>query len=102
LVTAADLPEQTHVLRSEYGDIRLSCDWQDASSGEPATLRIAWQADLFEESDIWLRFMNPLNQTVRHEVNLGARVVGEEHFTPQELGFDFFSERWAMAVALVS
>jgi hypothetical protein len=101
LVTATDLPEQIHVLTSEYGDIKLSCDWQDASTDEPATLRIAWQAHLFEEPDIWLRFMNPLDQAVRHEVNLGTRVVGEEHFTSQELGFDFFSERWAVAVALV-
>jgi hypothetical protein len=100
LLTAADVPEQTHTFRSEHGDIRLTCHWQDALHDEPACLHIRWQADLMEDDRLWLRFVNPETQKFRQEILLGTRAVGEETFTAQDVAFDFLHEQWALSLAL--
>lgn len=100
LVTAADAPEQHHDFPSQHGDIHLTCSWRDDSAHEPAILSIAWQAELLEEDRVWLRFVNPVTQSLRQEIFLGTRAVGEEQFTIQDLNFDFVRDQWAIALAL--
>lgn len=100
LLTAADVPEQIHTFTSEYGDIHLTCHWQDASRNEPASLHIMWQADLMDNDRLWLRFVNPENRELRQAILLGTRAVGEETFTAQDVAFDFLREAWAISLAL--
>jgi hypothetical protein len=100
LVTAADVAEQSHVFRSEHGDITMSCYWQRQHGDEPAHIHIFWKADLFIEMTIWLRFFHPETRASYHDVCLGTRTVGEETFTSQELDFDPSAQRWALSVIL--
>ena len=100
VLTAADVPEQQQTFMSRHGDIRLTCHWQDESSDESAMIHIRWHADLAQEERIWLRFVNPASQTLRQEIFLGVRAVGEESFTIQDLRFDFLREQWAISMAL--
>lgn len=100
LVTADDIPGQQHTFTSDHGDIHLSCHWHDDIPGEPAVLTITWQADLIEAERLWLRFLNPATQSLRQEIFLGTRAAGEEHFTIQDVNFDFMREEWAIALAL--
>jgi hypothetical protein len=100
LVTATDIPEQTHLFTSEHGDINVSCYWRTQYRDEPAHIHIAWKADLLMERRIWLRFLHPETRATCHEVCLGTRTVGEETFTSQDLGFDPSAQRWALSVIL--
>lgn len=100
LLTAADVPEQSHTFASEHGDIHLTCHWQDASCNEPAMLYIKWQADMTDDERLWIRFVNPANHALWQKIFLGARAVGEERFIAQDLAFDFLHEQWAISLAL--
>ena len=101
LVTAADIPQQSHTFTSEDGDMKIACYWKGQYKDEPAYVQISWKADLIPESELWIRFVNPATRTIRREVCLGTGLVGEEIFTSDDLGFDPSYERWAIAVLLV-
>ena len=101
LLTAADVPEQTHTFTSEHGDIRVTCHWHDDLPDEPAMIHVRWHADLVQDECVWVRFLNPANQSLRQEIFLGTRAVGEESFTIQDLAFDFLREAWGISLALL-
>ena len=100
LVTAADIPKQTHAFISENGDIKISCYWKGQYHDQPAYIQIAWKANLTTESEIWIRFTDPATRVIRSEICLGTGLVGEESFTSDDLGFDPSNEKWAISVVL--
>lgn len=100
LVTASDIPKQVHTFTSEDGDIRISCYWQGEYKDEPAYIQLSWKSEIIPESELWVRFVYPETQAIRHEVCLGTVLTGEETFTSDDLGFDPSDERWAISVAL--
>jgi hypothetical protein len=101
LATAQDTPTQTQVftLPEEEGEITITCDWRAASRTIPATLRVAWRANL-PPSEIWLRFTDPATAIVLAEVRLGSALADEVVFTETELGFNPCSTPWALAILL--
>ena len=98
LVAAADIPKQRHSFSTKYGDINIECSWGEQHQGEPAYIWLSWKANISADNELWLRFVDPETQTIRHEVNLGTIRAGEETFTSHELGFDPSTERWAISV----
>lgn len=100
LLTASDLPVQTHVFPSEFGEIELSCDWHDQTPHEPAALHVIWKAHFTCEQTLWLCMIEPETGWRYYEVCLGNRWAGEEYFTSAELGFNPVEQRWALAVLL--
>ncbi len=99
-VTAADISEQEEVFTVEGGQITIRCYWEREQDRQPAYLRLAWDADLASEKNLWIRFVNPETQTIRFNLCLRTIYLGEETFTSDELGFDPYCEPWAISVGL--
>jgi hypothetical protein len=100
-VTAAASPTQAHLFYLDEGVIQVTCTWWAAAPGQPAALRLAWQADVALGGAFWARFTRPEDATaVLAEVPLGSTLAGEEVFAAQELGFDPTREPWALTFLL--
>jgi hypothetical protein len=100
-VTAAAPSTQAHTFYLDEGVIEVTCTWWGAAPGQPAALRLAWQADVPLAGEFWARFTQPEDVTVvLAEVSLGSALAGEAVFAAQELGFDPTRQPWALTLLL--
>ncbi len=102
LATAADIPKQEKTFESEYGNIKITCQWDRQVGREPAYLFLKWEADMETDHEICMRLVNPDTQKTLYDIPLGSIRCGEEAFTAEELGFDPSAEKWAMLLLLLS
>ena len=102
LVTAADIPTQTHRFEMEAGsgEMTVTCFWRGEDENAPAYLHIAWRADMQTPGEFRARFVSAETQTPLVELTLGRRLYGEKTFTSQELGFDPSRQRWGIGITL--
>ncbi|MCP4179717.1 MAG: hypothetical protein GY756_18310 [bacterium] len=99
-ITVADIPKVGHLFKTKYGEISIECTWEQARYDDSAYIWLFWKADIFEEREIIIRFINPETQMKIYEVSLGKILMGEEVFTSNDLGFDPSNDRWAIAVII--
>jgi hypothetical protein len=97
-VTAADLEEQDTSFEMDYGEyINLSCHWQDEKDDQPR-IELSWQANLFQPSRLWARFINPDTSTVITEILLGSALEGRISIPGNQLTFNPTVDKWAIAI----
>ena len=102
LVTAADTATQEEVFALDEGAVRLTCRWWAASQGQPASLWIAWYADLTISADLWVRFTRRDDPSVvLAEKPLGEALTGEIDWSADDLGFDPTRTPWALTLMLM-
>lgn len=97
-VGAGDIPTQTQTFMLEDGRVEVSCTWRPRSGTNPAYLDLAWNADTIMGGELWCRFIQPDTQVVLAELLLGESGEGGHYLTPQTLGFDPSTEKWAIAL----
>ncbi len=95
---AAEIPEQTHSLTVDDGEIKISCYWKPKFRNDPAYIHLSWSARITKPVRLWARFVNPESNEIRSEICLGTRLEGEESFTSDRLGFDPSNEKWAISI----
>ena len=95
-LTAADMEEQSICFEMDYGEyIQLKCHWQDEKDCQPG-IDLAWQANLLQPSNIWVRFVDPDSQQVLAEILLGTELEGRLHVQGKELAFHPLRDKWGV------
>jgi len=98
MTASADIPEQSRHFKMEYGEyINISCAWKGRDRSAPC-ITLAWNANIFTDSNLWARFMDPETGNILFESCLGEKLEGEKTFSQQELGFDPCYRKWAVAI----
>ncbi len=100
-VTASDISEQDRAFRLDEGDVRISCYWRGQHKNNPAYVQVSWKANITTPGQLYVRFVKPDTQDILSELLLGTSLVGEEVFTSSELGFDPFSQKWAISIIFI-
>jgi hypothetical protein len=99
-VGAGDIPTQQQTFPLEDGRVEVSCTWRPQSGTNPAYLDLTWNADTIIGGELWCRFVQPDTQVVLNEILLGESREGGHYLTPQTLGFDPSTEKWALTLLL--
>jgi len=98
MTASADIPEQSHHFKMEFGEyIDISCTWKGKNRTAPC-ITLAWNANIFTDSNLWARFINPETGNILFESCLGTKLEGEKLFSEVELGFDPCGRKWAVAI----
>ena len=101
LVTASDIPEQTHTFMLDDDKIALTCHWRAAYKNTSAYIYVSWKAKIAMVEEIRLRFLNPETDEIYVQLSLGTDLTGEETFESDDLGFDPSNQKWAVCVVLI-
>ncbi len=101
-VTAADIPKQEHTFQLDDGHVLIRCYWEGQRGREQGYLWLSWAVAISKKKTLCILFFNPETMEVRHQVQLGTFLDGEEIFTFAELGFDPVQEKWAISCRLDS
>jgi hypothetical protein len=99
-VGAGDIPPQTQTFPLEEGRIEVSCTWRPSTVTNPAYLDLTWNADTVMEGELWCRFVQPETHVVLNEFLLGESREGGHYLTPQILGFDPSTKKWAIVLMM--
>ncbi len=98
MTAAADVPEQRHHFTMEHGEyINISCAWKGKDRTASAIM-LQWNANIFTDSNLWARFIDPETRDILFESCLGTKLEGEKTFSERDLGFDPCSQKWAVAI----
>lgn len=99
--SASDAPEQTETFSLECGDIRITMYWAPADREALAFVIINWVKKFVSSDDLWIRFIDPETNEVRRDINLGASQEGEASYDSNTIGFDPWTQKWAISVVLM-
>lgn len=100
-VTAADMPEQSHLFEVGDGEyVHISCFWGGKSTGGVTQIRLSWEANLYSPGNIRVRFTDPDTRQMLHETSLGNELTGRRLIDRDALGFDPSERRFAICVAI--
>jgi hypothetical protein len=98
MTAAADIPEQSRHFKMEHGEyINISCAWKGKDRTASAIM-LAWNANIFTNSQLWARFIDPETRDILFESCLGTKLEGEKTFSEDETGFNPCSQKWAVAI----
>jgi hypothetical protein len=101
LSTAADTAAQVHTFYRDEDEIRVTCEWRAAVTDQPAILRIAWQASLSCQGELWVQLRRRDDPAMRlTELVLGSALEGERVWSAHTLGFDPSRIPWAMRLVV--
>jgi len=98
MTASADVPEQSNHFKMEHGEyINISCAWKGKDRTASAIM-LEWNANIFTDSNLWARFIDPDTRDILFESCLGTKLEGEKTFSEQEMGFNPCSQKWAVAI----
>jgi len=98
MTASADIPEQSRHFKMEHGEyINISCAWK-GKDRTASVIMLAWNANIFTESNLWARFIDPDTRDILFESCLGTKLEGEKTFSEHEMGFNPCSQKWAVAI----
>ncbi len=100
MTAAAPVPEQNRHFTMEHGEyINISCAWKGRDRTDSAIM-LAWNANIFTNSHLWARFIDPETRDILFEHCLGPKLEGEKSFTEKQLGFNPCGQKWAVAIVV--
>jgi len=88
MVTAADIPEETHSFQVSNGDMMVTCSWRSKYKTTPAYIQMTWEANIDREQEFLVLFIDPETHSVLKQIPLGTYLEGGTQFPDKMLGFD--------------
>ncbi len=97
-IVAADISEQEKTIKTDEGEIRITCVWGGETDDDPAYIWVKWDAGMKSDAEFVIQIINPETHKIYYEIRPGKIRQGNTTIESEKLKFDPTEIKWGIAV----